>query len=133
MILNGDRARSSRISAPALKTRGELVRAMAWISGLERRLLRYSFRLWIRASERTLRAEGTSRVTSATCGRGESDNKVSIRWCGSSTSRCLNACIKGDKRIHPLFKLPLERVVPSERPVICGKEFKAGTVIEIHA
>lgn len=56
-----------------------------------------------------------------------------VTWKEARDLPYLDACIKEGGRIHPPFGLPLERVVPPEGAIICGKEFKGGTAIGIHA
>ena len=56
-----------------------------------------------------------------------------VTWSEAKDLPFLDACIKEAGRLHPPFGLQLERVVPPEGAVICGKPFKAGTIVGINA
>ena len=56
-----------------------------------------------------------------------------VAWSEAKDLPFLDACIKEAGRLHPPFGLQLERVVPPEGAVICGKPFKAGTIVGINA
>lgn len=50
-------------------------------------------------------------------------------WKESRRLMFLAACIKEAERLHPPIGLPLERVVPPGGANLCGKYFRAGTVV----
>lgn len=45
----------------------------------------------------------------------------------------LDACIKEALRMNPAIGIPLERVAPEGGLQLCGKYFKAGTVLGVNA
>ena len=54
-----------------------------------------------------------------------------VTWKESRELVYLDACIKEAGRMHPPFCLPLERVVPPDGAVICGKHVEGGTIVGI--
>lgn len=63
----------------------------------------------------------------------EANFKSPISWDTANCLPYLDACIKEALRICPAVGIPLERVVPAGGAEICGKYFKAGTVVGINA
>lgn len=58
---------------------------------------------------------------------------ATVTWKEAQNLEYLDACIKEAGRLHPATGLVLERVVPSGGMNICGKHFKAGTVVGMNA
>lgn len=54
-----------------------------------------------------------------------------VTWKEARDLPYLDACIKEAGRVHPAFGLPLERVVPPEGAVICGKSLPADTIVGV--
>ena len=52
-----------------------------------------------------------------------------VTWKESRGLSYLDACVKEAGRLHPAIGLTMERVVPDGGVEICGKYFKAGTIV----
>jgi cytochrome P450 len=50
-------------------------------------------------------------------------------WAECQNLSYLDACIRETERLHPPVGMHLERIVPAEGAVICGKFLKGGTVV----
>jgi cytochrome P450 len=59
------------------------------------------------------------------------ENRLSdiVTWKESRSLDYLDACVKEAGRLHPAIGLTMERVVPDGGAEICGKHFKAGTLV----
>lgn len=59
------------------------------------------------------------------------ENRLSdiVTWKESRSLDYLDACVKEAGRLRPAIGLTMERVVPDGGAEICGKHFKAGTLV----
>ncbi|TVY21363.1 Cytochrome P450 monooxygenase [Lachnellula arida] len=78
-----------------------------------------------------IRNPSSLRKLTAELTQARSEGRLSniVTWAESRRLPYLDACVKEAGRLHPAIGLTMERVVPEGGAEICGKHFKAGTVV----